>query len=517
MSRFATIYLFFGLVILAVCGLAFYSYRSSVELATVERDSTLATLSELAKEKILGIEAQITGVEGLVFDAVDLQDLAKSEEELREKRVPIESVLVLDADGRILPGGFFTVREGEEPAAFRKLFEEQIRPALGLQTAASPIFHHQNVYEGRPYLFGIERRVERGKVYYVAVEADLTYLVGSVFPQFFDVRSPHLLYQIVDEGGNIIYGFSFAGIKTGDIVATRFPDTLTRWSLRVAQRDAGNLASRSEKQATVDLILISLALVVIVAGLGFMLWAMRRERRLNQLKSDFISNVSHELKTPLSIISMFGELLSMGRARSEEQATEYAEIIRRESVRLSRLIDNVLDFAKIERGVNVYEFVSDQDLGDVARRALEISSHRVDSAKMTLESEIAPELPTASLDANAMTLAILNLVDNAIKYAVSGERLIVRVLEQDRGRERGIALEVRDFGTGVPLEEREQIFERFYRAKGVRLKPIRGSGIGLALVRHIAEAHHGHIEVEDADGGGSLFRLWIPAEDDKRS
>ena len=445
---------------------------------------------------------------GLVYNSVSLEDLSESQEQLREKRVPIESVLVLDSQGQILPGGFFTTRNEEDTAVFRELFEQTILPDLALASAPSSTFHLHNVYEGRPHLFGVSRRVEGDKVYYIAVEADLTYLVGSVFPQFFDVRSPRLLYQVVDESGNIIYGFSFAGINDADVISRRFPDSLTRWQLRLALRDAQILGARGEKQATADLILISVALVVIVCGLGFMLWAMRRERRLNQLKSDFISNVSHELKTPLSIISMFGELLSMGRVRSAEQATEYATIIRRESVRLSRLIDNVLDFAKIERGVDVYEFSDDEDLGEVVERALEICGPRLDAAEMSLESEFEPELPIVRLDANAMTLAVLNLVDNAIKYAVEGKRLSVRVMR----RSGGIALEVRDYGDGIPSDEREHIFERFYRARGVRLKPIRGSGIGLALVRHIADAHSGTIEVEDADGGGSCFRLWIPTK-----
>jgi len=106
--------------------------------------------------------------------------------------------------------------------------------------------------------------------------------------------------------------------------------------------------------------------ILLIGGLGFLVFAIRRERRLNELKSEFISNVSHELKTPLSIISMFGEMLSQGRTKSAEQATEYAEIIWRESVRLGRLIDNVLDFAKIERGMGVYEF-ADGDLGEAGR------------------------------------------------------------------------------------------------------------------------------------------------------
>src|SRR5205085_5044671 len=135
------------------------------------------------------------------------------------------------------------------------------------------------------------------------------------------------------------------------------------------------------------------------AGLAILALAIRRERRANALKSEFISNVSHELKTPLSIISMFGEMLALGRVKSPAQGTEYAEIIWRESVRLARLIDNVLDFAKIERGVDVYEF-AEADLGDVVARALELSVHRLQKAEMTLTSKIEPELPAVRLDAN---------------------------------------------------------------------------------------------------------------------
>ena len=506
MSRSALVYVFLPAVIVAAAGLAYYGYRSSTELASFERHIMLDTLRELAEEKVFGIESEIIKAETDVFDAIDLNKLPELQQ-LSDKPLPIESVLVLDQDGAIVPGGFFTTNQ-RGAAEFRELFEQRILPELAL--GAAPLtsrFHVHTVVDGRPYLFGVLRRFERGKLYFIVVEADLTYLVGTVFPQFFDVRSPRL-YQVVDEGGNIVYGFSFAGINPADVVARRFPETLTRWKLRVAQREASNLASQSVQQATFDLILISMALAVIVAGLGFIVWAMRRERRLNQLKSDFISNVSHELKTPLSIISMFGELLAMGRSRGAEQTAEYAEIIRRESVRLSRLIDNVLDFAKIERGVDVYEFASD-DLGEVVRRALEISDHRLDSAGMELELDIADDLPPARIDANAMTLAVLNLVDNAIKYAVAGERLFVSV----RAEGDELILEVRDLGPGIPVDEREQVFERFYRSREVRLKPIRGSGIGLALVHHIAVAHGGTVEVSDNQPTGCCFRIRMPSAD----
>jgi two-component system phosphate regulon sensor histidine kinase PhoR len=274
--------------------------------------------------------------------------------------------------------------------------------------------------------------------------------------------------------------------------------------LNVAERDNGELEELRHRHL-VDSLLIGSAVSVVLAGLAFLAIAIRRERRSNALKSEFISNVSHELKTPLSIISMFGEMLANGRTRSSEQAHEYAEIIWRESVRLGRLIDNVLDFAKIERGLGVYEF-ADADVGEVVHRALELVSRRLAAAGMTIDVEIAPDLPAVQLDANAFTLAVLNLVDNAIKYAADGKRIEMRV-RRDGDR---VLLSVRDFGPGIDPEEHARIFERFYRARAMRLKPIRGSGIGLALAQHIARAHGGDVGVESTLGQGALFTLWLP-------
>jgi two-component system phosphate regulon sensor histidine kinase PhoR len=125
---------------------------------------------------------------------------------------------------------------------------------------------------------------------------------------------------------------------------------------------------------------------------------------------------------------------------------------------------------------------------------------------MTLDAELEPDLPPVKLDANAYTLAVLNLIDNAIKYAADGKKIELRLVrEADR-----IVLRVRDFGPGIDPEEHDQIFERFYRARAVRLKPIRGSGIGLALVRHIAQAHGGDVTVSSTPGQGSSFELWLP-------
>ncbi len=504
MQRRLVVFGLMAAVLIAAIGLTYYSYRNTPS----ERLVILDTMRELAREKAFSIQNQIVNAEIEMLEQVDVDNPSALQGQL--DRSSLHSVMLLDSDKKLVPGGFFTKRTENNIDEFKRLVLEQVVPDLQIDRAqfGKRRSLHQT-YERLPYLFAFMRRKSGDKTFTVVVETDINYLVAKVMPVVFDESgSGRHLYQVVDRSGGLIYGPPFSEVAEEDVVELSFTDTLGQWRLRVAPRDARLLASRASRRATLDLVLIGTALAVILAGALGGFFAVLRERRLNALKSEFISNISHELKTPLSIISMFGELLSMGRTRSAAQATEYAEIIRRESIRLSRLIDSVLDFSKIERGVDVYEFADGQDVRGVVERALDLSRHRLEQAHMELETELAEDLPIMRIDTNALTVAVLNLVDNAIKYAAEGKKLNVRL----RASAGGVELEMRDFGPGVPANEREAIFDRFYRARAVRLKPIRGSGIGLALVKHIAQAHGGEIGVRAGKGGqGAVFRLWIPA------
>jgi two-component system phosphate regulon sensor histidine kinase PhoR len=247
----------------------------------------------------------------------------------------------------------------------------------------------------------------------------------------------------------------------------------------------------------------------ILGGIGFLLYAIRKERRANQLKSDFIANVSHELKTPLSLIRMFAELLALGKLKTPEKGREYAEIITRESERLSHLIDNVLDFARIERGKAAYDFKMG-DLAEVVARGVDVYRFRLEREGVKLRTEIAEALPPIRLDENAMTLVLLNLLDNAVKYG-AGEGDAKGEITVRLGEEGGaLRLTVADQGPGIEREEQRHIFERFYRARSARGKTSRGSGIGLSLVKHIAEAHGGRVTVDSAPGRGATFIVSLP-------
>jgi two-component system, OmpR family, phosphate regulon sensor histidine kinase PhoR len=502
MRRLVAINALIFAVLASATALAYYGYIYTSEAAVRERDLITDTMRELAEEKIIGIESPIVEADQKLFATIDPDRLSDLAQIVRTLRAPVASVLILGPDLKVLPSGYVSNRSSEEGLSFLTFFEGNLVATLPLGSIPDGVRGHvHEVIGARPYVFSFVRKRVSGRVFYVVVEADLNHLVGSVFPQFFGVRSPRL-YQVVDAGGELVYGVPFRDASA--VVELPFVDTVSGWRLRVTQRDAPTQAARGRRKL-IDIVLIGLALVVITAGLALLLVAMRRERRANALKSEFISNVSHELKTPLSIISMFGEMLASGRVRGPEQASEYADVIWRESVRLARLIDNVLDFAKIERGVNVYEF-TEGDVGAVVARAVELSTHRLANAQMTITTAIDTDLPTARLDENALTLAVLNLVDNAIKYAADGGRIEVTVARVGAA----IATTVRDYGPGIDPSEHERIFERFYRARAVRLRPIRGSGIGLALVEHIARAHGGKVSVSSQPGAGATFTLTVP-------
>ncbi len=499
-------------VLAAAVALAYYSFSYTTEVSSRERE--LALMQDLAEEKVLNIESVIADADNKLLREVQLEPMSDLRGLVQATGAAVASVFVLDDQQRLVPDGYVSSRPGKQGIAFRDYFMSRILPELQLEKQPLGVRSHLYLREashpgqpaGRPYLFSLMRRAIGDRAFYVVIEDDQNHLVGRLFPQFFGGSNPKRLYQVVDELGELVYGSPFGESAGEPVVERQFALTVDGWVLRVTQKDIID-ETAIERKKLLNSLLIGGAMTVILAGLGFLGFSIRRERRLNELKSEFISNVSHELKTPLSIISMFGEMLAEGRTKSPEQKQEYAEIIWRESVRLGRLIDNVLDFAKIERGKGGYEF-AEADIGEVIERAVELSQRRVAAAEMTLTTKVEPDLPLVQLDTNAFTLAVLNLIDNAIKYAVEGKHIELG-LERQGDR---IVLSVRDWGPGINPEEHERIFERFYRARAIRLKPIRGSGIGLALVQHIARAHRGEASVESEPGRGSTFRIWLPID-----
>jgi len=230
-----------------------------------------------------------------------------------------------------------------------------------------------------------------------------------------------------------------------------------------------------------------------------------REMALARLKSDFVSNVSHELRTPLSLIRLYAETLEMGRLKSPDKYQEYYSIIRKESERLTALINNILDFSRIEAGRKEYDF-RQTDMRELVRNTLESYRYQIEQSGFAFEEKIAEDVPPLSVDREAMARSLLNLVNNALKYSQDQKYIGVNLF-RDNG---SVKLEVVDHGIGIPQSEQQKIFDKFYRVGDPLVHNTKGSGLGLALVRHIVRAHGGEVLVDSVPGRGSKFTIDLP-------
>ena len=293
------------------------------------------------------------------------------------------------------------------------------------------------------------------------------------------------------------------------VLTVAFGEALPSW--RLALYEPEGLAPREavRRQAMLLTVVFVLLLGVIGVGLAASYRLVRRESEMARLRSDFVANVSHDLKTPLALIRMFAETLEMNRVPSETTRREYYGVITRESERLTRLIDNVLDFSRIESGGQRYDLV----LGHaepVVHEVLDAFRHPLSQGGFKLEVEIEPDLPAVRLDAEALAQALANLVDNAMKYSGDRRRIVVALARA--GRE--LRLDVTDEGSGIPPAEHARIFDKFYRVGSSDTQGRRGSGVGLTLVKHIVDAHGGRVSVQSRPGEGSRFSIHFPVPAD---
>ncbi len=245
--------------------------------------------------------------------------------------------------------------------------------------------------------------------------------------------------------------------------------------------------------------------LMIIGGLVLTKHIVSKEMALARLKSDFVSNVSHELRTPLALIRLYAETLELGRITTQEKKQQYYRIIRKESERLTALINNILDFSRIEAGHKEYEF-RNTDIAELVRNTLESYRYQIEQQGFAFEESIDSNLPAVPVDREAIARALVNLVNNALKYSRDEKFLGVKLYRENSV----VKLEVADHGIGIARRDQLKIFEKFYRAGDPLVHNTKGSGLGLSLVRHITHAHGGEIAVESTPGKGSKFTLSLP-------
>ncbi len=288
-------------------------------------------------------------------------------------------------------------------------------------------------------------------------------------------------------------------------------------ALSVTLRDADVLYASYRLRLRMAIGLILTATLAAFAGLASAWRSFERQRRLGEMKSNFVASVSHELRAPIAAIRLMSENLERGAVEPGERQREYLRILGQECRRLSSLIENVLDFARIERGDRSYAF-EPANLAPLVRQTAEVMQAYASERRVSVV--VRPPTPSAEMararvDREALQQALVNLVDNAVKHAPPGSEVTIGI-EVERGSDvrraspRVASVFVDDRGPGIPEDEQARIFEPFYRRGSEMRRETRGIGIGLSIVRHIAEAHGGRVVVRSSEGDGSRFAIELP-------
>lgn len=314
--------------------------------------------------------------------------------------------------------------------------------------------------------------------------------------------------QVVDEKQNLVFGEDISRSINNSLpmsYSQDFEENFPPWTVRIYQNAPDAAQREYDLRRNIYISLVAVVIAALLFGGVLAIRSTAKELKLARLKSEFVSTVSHEFRTPLTSIRYLADLLQRGRVREVNRKQQYYETITQESERLSRLIENILDFSKIEAGVKEYEF-AEMNGAEMCRDVVSRFQEQVDPQDFTVENETPEELPQIYADREALSRALFNLLDNAVKYSGDSRRVSVRTWPD----ESNVFIEVEDKGVGIGKEEQQRVFEKFYRSDTIHESSVKGSGIGLTIVDHIVKAHGGEVLLESELGKGTKVTLRLP-------
>jgi signal transduction histidine kinase len=267
----------------------------------------------------------------------------------------------------------------------------------------------------------------------------------------------------------------------------------------------------ADRLVKIEMMFIGLLTLVLLGATFVGARYILRQIELVNAKSSFVSNVTHELKTPIAVIKLAVETIEMGRFRTDAERDKFLRAIVRESDRLAQLVDNILDFSRLEAGQQRLQRAP-VDLRDVVHAAMDSFRLRLEDAGFQYEVSLPDRLPKVLGDSRALQHCLLNLLDNAVKYSRDHKDIRVTLGAADGA----VRMAVSDRGIGIPSDQRERIFEKFARVETGLVHDVRGAGLGLSLVQMLVHAHHGRVEVSSTPGEGSTFTILLPVWDERR-
>ena len=494
-----------GLIVVSTAALSYFSYYYTVGRENLVETSLVQSNIKLASQSLDRIEKKLEDNDRILLEMVNVDDPSHwpaMAEAIKKADLNVDQVYFLhtDSDWPLYPPYSHEIRN--QWGAFRASFKVR---DLDLDRMALNQPHHLHMERPKNYFFATYALTEArdGSRILICYQMNFDKIMALIDSRLRDLQD-RFYVSIVDFEGNGVYGQPISR-SSKYFYEARFPNTLYKWILQIVPRNYTELEMGVSNQRRTNLFFIISSMSLIFISLAIILVTWQRDRQLRKLKEDFISNVSHELKTPLSLIRMFSEMLVMGRVKNDQKKIEYYRIIHYESDRMSRLIANLLDFANLVRGIE-YRHFEMTNIEQLVAKALE--AYRVEIQKegfqLTLHSD--PDIADFYADPNAITMAFLNLLDNSVKYSGEQKRIDVTI-----SRNNGfVDLSVADKGVGIQESEQQKIFDKFYRGSDPSIRRIRGSGIGLAITKHVAEMHDGEILVKSEPGKGSTFTLKIP-------
>jgi signal transduction histidine kinase/cell division protein FtsL len=500
------------------------SAAENLDLAVTEvREGLLASLRQLPEENLadrlddwkqdnpLIRNVFIWGPDGLILP--DPQRPASSEESafiarydaLFQGRIPWQSPPA-DAPSEET-GSVFTPSSPRRE--LRKLTEQ---PAVAaMETAAAAPLASGWVpwfWEDGLFLLGwIEKPAGSGRRFGLEVEmmALLSRLVTSL-----PAAPPGEIWTLVDGRGRVVHRTGTGELPGGDGLLAEQPigPGLPHWQLRIYTLEKAGGEGGSGLRVLSTLLVGSFVAAILFGG-SLLLWQAYRHMLDARRKTSFVANVSHELKTPLTTIRMYAELLAEGGVKQPDRQQHYLQVITGESRRLTRLVNNVLDFGRLEQGRKQYHYSRihvPPHLDDI----LDSQEIRLAQAGLQLVRRIPRDIPAVLADRDAIRQALLNLIDNALKYAAGGG-----VLEVELSLEDGhCRIAVKDRGPGVPATHRERIFQAFHRVDDSLTASCPGSGLGLSIARRLLRGMGGDLRYRPRRNGGSCFEMLLPLAPD---
>jgi signal transduction histidine kinase len=373
-----------------------------------------------------------------------------------------------------------------------------------------PSLRYQNTINGRYYLISAVRipgSSENRPVDLLGVKIKEQHLIEDVIPAAIEkIAFSHPSNVVISQlSGEILLGeknSSTDPATTTEFFENNFPP----WRIDIFPSGGEPLGALDIKRSFYFWTIITLV-VVLISGAVLISRTIAQEMAVLRLKSDFVSSVSHEFKSPLTSIKSLAERLRDGKVTDSNRMKEYFSVITQDADRLARLVTNILDFSKIEEGKREFEFV-ETDLAKLVTQNIEDFQKEEIAKGVRIQTQITEDIPLIFGDKDALSQALNNLLENAVKFSLNRKEIDV-ILEKD---DENIILEVKDKGIGIPRDEWDKIFDKFYQGRNEVRQSTKGTGLGLTLVRHTVEAHGGRIQVESRVGEGSVFSIVLPIQ-----